>query len=207
MMQNLIIGGTKKEICDYALLHGYRMLGCLIRRDIFYKYDLFFPEKSFFEDNAISMSLLFCANQIKVVDNLLYYYQMVEGSSSRAISFVKIVDRIKTSDLAVGNLNRLGFVNEENRTKVNYLYLCYCYHTIRMLATVNDKESKSYLIEIIKKVKPLMPNEYLRQYHRDFIQTLSKPLLFYYIWKSVHGYKQAKHKVHLFLLNHHICYT
>lgn len=207
MVQNLIIGGTKKEICDYALLHGYRMLGCLIRRDIFYKYDLFFPEKSFFEDNAIAMSLLFSANQIKVVDNLLYYYQMVEGSSSRSISFVKIRDRIKTSDLAVGNLNRLGFVNEENRTKIDYLYLCYCYHTIRMLATVNDKESKSYLIEIIKKVKPLMPNEYLRQYHRDFIQTLSKPLLFYYIWKSVHGYKQAKHKVHLFLLNHHICYT
>ena len=62
--KNLIVGGTKEENREYALLNGCRILGCLIRRDIFYNNDLFYPEKTFFEDNAIGMSLLFSAKDI-----------------------------------------------------------------------------------------------------------------------------------------------
>ena len=75
--KNLIVVATKEENCEYALLHGCRILGCLNRRDIFFKNDLFYLERTFFEDNAIGMGLLYCANDIKVVDKELYFYQMV----------------------------------------------------------------------------------------------------------------------------------
>ena len=193
-MKNLIVGGTKEENCEYALLHGCRILGCLIRRDIFFKNDLFFPEKTFFEDNAIGMSLLYSANEIKVVDKVLYYYQMVEGSSSRSISLVKIIDRIKTSGLAVSNMERLGFITDKNRQKVDYMYLSYSYYTIRMLASVGTPEAKEYLNVVVDKVKPLLPNSYLKQYHPNYVGTLTHPYLYYLIWKVAYAIKRAVNK-------------
>lgn len=190
-MKNLIVGGTKEENCEYALLHGCRILGCLIRRDIFFKDDLFFPEKTFFEDNAIGMSLLYSANEIKVVDKVLYYYQMVEGSSSRSISLVKIIDRIKTSGLAVSNMERLGFITDKNRQKVDYMYLSYSYYTIRMLACVGTPEAKEHLNVVVDKVKPLLPNSYLKQYHPNYVGTLTRPYFYYLIWKVAYAIKRA----------------
>lgn len=189
-MKNLIVGGTKKENCEYALLHGCRILGCLIRRDIFFNNNLFYPEKTFFEDNAIGMGLLYSANEIKVTNRVLYYYQMVAGSSSRSINLVKIKDRIKTSELSINNLNRLGFVNDDNRLMIDYRFLCHSYFTIRMLASVGTPEAKKELIGVAERVKKLLPNRYLKQYHPNYIGTLNHPFLFYSIWKI--GY-QLKH--------------
>lgn len=193
-MQNLIVGGTKEENCNYALLNGCRILGCLIRRDIFYKNNLFFPEKTFFEDNAIGMGLLFSANDIKVVDKVLYYYQMVEGSSSRSISLVKIVDRIKTTNLYIQNLGRLGFVTDENKSLVEYRYLCYTYYTIRMLAGVGTNEAKQQLNIVAEKCKNLMPNAYISKYQKGFEGTLKHPYFYYQIWKVAYKAKRLLKK-------------
>ncbi len=193
-MKNLIIGGTKEENCKYALLNGCRILGCLIRRNIFINNDLFFPEKTFFEDNAIGMGLLFSANDIKVVDKVLYYYQMVEGSSSRSISLVKIIDRIKTTNLYIENLNRLGFVTDSNKSLVEYRYLCYAYFTIRMLAGVGTNDAKQQLNIVTEKCKSFMPNEYISKYQKRFEGTLNHPYLYYQIWKAAYKIKRLLRK-------------
>ena len=193
-MQNLIVGGTKDDNCNYALLNGCRILGCLIRRDIFIKNDLFFPEKTFFEDNAIGLCLLFCANNIKVVDNVLYYYQMVGGSSSRSISMVKIIDRIKTTNLFVENLERLGFVSTSNKSLIEYCYLCYTYYTIRMLAGVGTNEAKQQLSIVAEKCKSLMPNVFISKCKKGFEGALKHPYLYYQIWKMAYKVKRLLRK-------------
>lgn len=188
--KNLIVGASKKENCEYALLTGCRILGCLIRKEIFVNYDLFYPENTFFEDNAIATCLLYSANDIKVVGKVLYYYQMIEGSSSRSISLVKVIDRIKTSGLAISNMERLGYVNDENKILLNYQYLCFSYHTIRMLAGIGFTEAKEHLTIIASKISPMMPNTYLKQYHKNFIWTLAHPFSSYFIWKILYSIKR-----------------
>lgn len=191
-MQNLIVGGTKEENCNHALLYGCRMLGCLIRREIFFKKNLFYPEKTFFEDMAIGSSLLHSAHDIKVVADVLYYYQMVEGSSSRSITLVKIIDRIKTTNLCIENLHRLGFVTDANRALVEYRYLCYSYYTIRMLAGVGTKEAREQLEIVAEQCRAFMPNELITKYKKDFVRTLNYPYLFYWYYqirKTVHNAK------------------
>lgn len=184
-MDNLIVGGTKEENCEYALLNGCRILGCLIKKDLFFKNDLLYPEKTFFEDNAIGSCLLFGANEIKVVDRVLYYYQMVEGSSSRSITLVKIIDRIKTSDLFLSNMERLGYVNDKNRVLVNYRYLCFSFFTIKYLAREGSKEARECLDVVVAKIKPMMPNKYLFKYNKGYVWTMTCPHFFYHLWKGV----------------------
>lgn len=188
--KNLIVDGTKEENCEYALLHGCRMLGCLIRRDIFFKNDLFYPEKTFFEDNAIGMGLLYSANDIKVIDKVLYYYQMVAGSSSRSISLVKVIDRIKTTDLSESNLERLGFITPQNKEKIDYHYLCFSYFTIRMLGSIGTSEAKQQVKNVAEKIRGRMPNAYLKEYHKNYISTLKHPFLYYYFWKMAYCAKR-----------------
>lgn len=185
-MNNLIIGGSEKANKEYALLHGCRILGCLFKKEIFYKNNLFFPEKIFWEDNAIAMSLIFSAQSIKVIDKVLYYYQMVQGSSSRSITLKKIVDRIQTSDLAVANLERLGFVNDENKPLVDYLYLCFSYHTIKQLELIGNSYARCQLKNVADKIRLLLPNSYLSEYRKEYVNTLTHPITHYYfgVFKS-----------------------
>ncbi len=196
IMQNLVVGGSKEENREYALMHGCRILGCLIRRNNIIENDLLYPEKTFFEDNAIGMALVFSANEIKVVDRVLYYYQMVEGSSSRSISLVKIKDRIKTSGLFLDNMTRLGYVTMENKEMVEYHYLCYSYFTIRMLASVGTEEAYHQLSVVADKTKNMLPNAFIKQYHKNFESVLSHPVLYYYLWKFAYMVKRVTNRVH-----------
>lgn len=189
--RNLIVGASKKENCEYALLTGCRILGCLIRKDIFIFNNLLYPENTFFEDNAIATCLLYSANDIKVVDKVLYYYQMTEASSSRSISLLKVIDRIKTSSLAINNMERLGYVNDENKKMLDYQYLCFSYHTIRMLASIGTKKARESLAVIANLIEPMMPNAFLKQYHKNFILTLSHPYSSYFIWKILYFIKRS----------------
>lgn len=182
---NLIVGATKEENCNEALLHGCRILGCLIRREIFFDNDLFYPEKTFFEDNAVGMGLIMSANDIKVVDKVLYYYQMVDGSSSRTISIVKIKDRVITSDLCVKNLDRLGYVNDKNRLLVNYCCLHFSYITIQLLAKLGDSEAMEQMRIVAEKIRMMMPNRIVNEQDFAFRITLKHPFLCYPIWRMV----------------------
>ena len=160
---------TKAECCNHALVHGYRMLGCLIRKSIFTDNALFFPEKTFFEDNAIANTVLFCANDIKPVSMTLYYYYAIEGSSSRSINLVKLVDRVKTTDMMEAHMKRLNCISEDNEEYINYRYLLFSYNTILSLA-VNEEAGAKELLDIVSgKVKEKLPNKLLSDEMRQVL--------------------------------------
>ena len=182
---NLIVGATKEENCNEALLHGCRILGCLIRRDIFFDYDLFYPENTFFEDNAIGIGLIMSAKDIKVVDQVLYYYQMVDGSSSRTISIVKIKDRIKTTDLCIRNLDRLRLINDKNQSLVNYCCLRFSFITIQLLAKLGNSEAKGQMRIVAEKIRKMMPNSIVNEQDFVFRVTLKHPMFCYPVWRMV----------------------
>ena len=193
-MKNLIIGGSEKANKEYALLHGCRILGCLFKKEIFYKNDLFFPEKIFWEDNAVSMSLIFSAKSIKVIDEVLYYYQMVQGSSSRSITMKKIIDRIITSKLAVENMRRLGFT-KDNQELVDYLYLSFSYHTLKQLASIGNSEARRQVRIIADDIRPLMPNQYIMEFRKKFVNTLKYPIIYFYRDTLINFFKKPLRKI------------
>lgn len=177
--ENLLIGSTKEKNCEYALKYGWRMLGNLIRKDIFYTYNIFYPENSFFEDNAISICLLYCAKNIKVIDKVLYHYYVSQGSSSRSVSVKKIEDRIRTTDMYLNNMMRLGVVNDDNKSLVEYYYLSLTLNTFYFLPFLKITKSVPFLSGISKKTKCLLPNIYMEQIRPEGPGILKHPILPY----------------------------
>lgn len=189
---NLLLNVTKEENCKHALLYGCRILGCLIRRSLFFKQNLFYPERTFWEDNAIGCSLLYSANNIKAVRRVLYYYYVMAGSSSRSFNLKKTADRIKTTQLSYDNMKRLGLVSVENKELVNYRILCLSYYTIRMLAINASREAQELLKSVIRVVDVMVPNETLKKKHPFIYFNVNHPHFAYFFWSLAYKLKMKR---------------
>lgn len=163
IIPNLIVGGSKRDNILYALKNGLRILGCLIKRDLIVKNNIFFPEKTFWEDNAIICTWIYEAKEISVIDYVAYYYKETEGSSSRCITLKKITDRINTTDLFVNNLRNRNYYNQD-KDLINWKFLSFTYFSILMLSHIKYKYSKALLDTINLKIERCLPNPYFKDF-------------------------------------------
>ena len=176
---NLSNSLDKEENINYSLINGYRLLGALIRRSIFRDNNLYFPERVFYEDNAIATCILCYANSIKPVHKPYYYYFLSEGSVTRSTSISKIVDRIYTTDLFLNNLQERGFVNDNNLEYVNYRYLCYSYSSLRLLSYAKDKGTLKQAKRVAGKIKDKMPNSLILIHRPEILNPLRYPVFYF----------------------------
>lgn len=188
--KNLTDSPNKVTIIQEALINGYRLLGSLIRRSIFVDNTLFFPEKVFYEDNAIGLCILFYAKTIKPVHKPLYFYYLSENSVTRSVSMKKVVDRIYTTDMFLTNLTQRGFVNEHNIKLINYTYLCFTHHTILMLANIGTDEARMQIGRIETCTREMMPNDYITKYKPNFVYVLNHPYRAYLLYKVLYIIKR-----------------
>ncbi len=183
-MTNLIVGASMQEHQERILKNGCRILWCLIRKDIILKNNLFFPEKMFFEDNAVGMAIVFSAKRIMAVNKVLYFYYMIEGSSSRLINMTKLIDRVKTTDMFYNNMSGLGFITPENKLLVDRYYLQLSLNTISILLSLNDSSSCTLLFEVMEKIKPKLPNPYIKLGF-EWKLMLSHPLFYFHVGRKI----------------------
>ena len=99
-------------ILNHVCHHGFRMLGCLWKTKIIKDHKLFFPERIFYEDNAIFLTMFCYAKKIKYVQFPLYYYFMSPFSVTGSKSPRKIKDRITTTEMCLSNLSNHGFYKD-----------------------------------------------------------------------------------------------
>lgn len=178
------MGDSQREHQERILKYGCPIVGCLIRRDLFFKNNLFYPEKVFFEDNAVGDSLIFSANEIKVIDKELYHFYLTIGSSSRTLSLERLIDRVKTTDLYYNNMSRLGFITTDNKSLVDYCYIRLSLTTISGLVSLNEKSADSLCVNVINKIKIKLPNPYVT-IGRDLGIMISHPYFYLLFWRKI----------------------
>ena len=67
------------EIKQLVTLYGCRMVTNVLKKSLFFKNGLLYPERLAYEDNAIGVPLFLSAKTIRVVENtsLFYYYRII----------------------------------------------------------------------------------------------------------------------------------
>lgn len=168
--RNLPNNINNQEIITYICRNGFRELGCLFKKGLFTKNKLFYPEKIFFEDNAIGLTLLCYCKIIKYVQKPLYYYLISTTSVTGFTSIPKIHDRITTSEMHISNLNKHGFYSL-NKDWFDFVCLKLCYWTLYMLANYSYKDAKYELKRNIDLINRLLPNAHLNEL--NYIQRFS----------------------------------
>lgn len=84
--------------------------GKLYRREIFYKYDLFFPEGVVYEDNYFGPLLRYCVESYYVIDRAYYHWYNNPASAGIQKNETHHFDRLKVEELKLEELKKRGML-------------------------------------------------------------------------------------------------
>lgn len=101
------------------LLHPDSMVIKIYRRELFEKWEIRFPERMFYEDNAVSALPLLYASRFERVDEPLYFYYQHAGSTVHTVSMERLEDRMRAMEFYKAEHVRRGFF-EKYREEIIY---------------------------------------------------------------------------------------
>ena len=123
------------EIKQLVTLYGCRMWTNILKKSLFLKNGLLYPECLAYEDNAIGVPLFLSAKTIRVVENtsLFYYYRINAMSTTRQKDNPRFFDRITTAKMMLTNTERLGLY-DKYKNEIDYsFYKLYYENTLNMV--------------------------------------------------------------------------
>lgn len=92
--------------------------------------DLYFPEKVFYEDNAVAMAIQLSARRPVKINRTLYLYRCDNVSVTRSTDNYRFFDRLASARILLGHLKRLGIYGRY-RDEIDFLFVnLYYTHTI-----------------------------------------------------------------------------
>lgn len=115
------IANSVEDIKKYILVNGGRIYTNIIKKDLFVDNNLFYPEGLFYPDNAIGAALYCVAKKIIKINEHFYYYNNGNISLTRSKDNYRFFDRLKTSNMMIENMKRLGLY-EKFKEEINYSY-------------------------------------------------------------------------------------
>ena len=186
---NLLDNADKLTLIKYICKNGFRMLGVLMKKRLFCDNELFFPEKVFYEDNAIAMALISCANVISYIKKPIYYYFISPSSVTGFVTKRKITDRMVTNRMYLANLKRLNCYTKELREWYDFYYIKLICQTYMLMLQLPYLEVKSLILVLEKDLDLVKPNSLITglSSNAHFIVTHPRIAFHYYYIKHQLG--------------------
>lgn len=163
LQANLPINENIDVLKKYGLTHGFSMLGCLIKRSLFVDNEIYFPEKIFYEDNPIAITILLIAQSIKSIAAPIYYYYHSSSSVTGFTNTKKISDRVKTTDFMISLLNEKGLYKDDFKPYIDLMFIKLSCYTYVLLSKIALNEAKPIFNDVCMKVTSLLPNPYVNK--------------------------------------------
>lgn len=124
------IANSTEDIKRYVLTNGGRLFTNIFKKKLFVDNELFYPEKKFYADNAISNALYCVADKIVKIDKHLFYYNVGNVSLTRNKDNFRFFDRLETANMLIENFKRLGLYKKYEEEIDYYHYKLYYKNTI-----------------------------------------------------------------------------
>lgn len=166
------IANSVEDIKKYILINGGRIFTNIIKKKLFTDNNLFYPEHLFYPDNGISAPLYCLATKIIKVDKPLYYYNSSNISLTRSKDNYRFFDRLKTSNMMLNNMKRLGLY-EKFKEEIDYSYYKLFYSN-SIIGSI--PRFTKFPLEYIKRIKnefkeqgiDIKNNIYYKHRHRNY---------------------------------------
>lgn len=110
-----------ESIKKSVLVNGCHMVTNIIKKELFKKYGLWYPENILYEDNANRAPLFLVADTINIYYNQtpMYFYRINNQSTMRSIDNVHHWDRLVTANMFLMHTKRLGLY-ERYQQEIEY---------------------------------------------------------------------------------------
>lgn len=138
----------------------------LYARRLFFDNELFFPEKVFYEDNAIALALQLSAANPVMLNRTLYLYRFDNVSTSRANNDFRFFDRIPNAVTLLNHTRRLG-LHERFAEAIDYVFINqYFVETIFGAIYRFDNVALDRIAQVRKGIREHLPDYRKNSYYR-----------------------------------------
>lgn len=174
----------------------------IYRREIFLENGIRFPERIFYEDNAVGTLTMLYAERFERVEEALYYYYQNPASTVHTITKERCRDRMKASDIYMEECKKRGFY-EEYKEEIDYKFFELFYRNTLFSYMQDCKRTElSFVREIKRGLLEQVPDFSENQYYLQYTDAESKKLIrmhrksdlcFYIYYKLLHLYRSARY--------------
>lgn len=149
----------------------------LIKRDIFARTHIRFPEELFYEDNAIVAALYLSAKKIVKDNHPYYYYRCDNTSTTRSVNNYRFFDRLATSKMFLDNMRRMGYYAEyPDEVEFRFTQLFYVNSLLGAISQFAPPE-KRYVNQIKKEMSDIFPFFMRNRYYQEKVPLKLRILL------------------------------
>lgn len=175
---------TEDERNRHFLIGECRLWTNIYKKEIFINNNLTFPEKLYYEDNAIVAALYLSATKIVKDNHPYYYYRCNNVSTTRSINNYRFFDRLQTSMMFLNNMYKLG-IYEKYKDEVEYRFTELFYVTSIIVAISQfDPPAKEYIDQIKRDIKGLFPDFMGNRYYKARVPIKIRVLLRFIYFKT-----------------------
>ena len=128
------------------ILDGGSLVVKIFRRSMILKYDLWFPEHIFYEDNALGNSYLILSEHFEYLEEPLYYYYQHEASTVHTISEKRCEDRCEAGRLMLREAERHDYL-DKYRTELEYSFTLLFYVNTLFTYMAGVKHTKHQFVK------------------------------------------------------------
>ena len=174
----------------------------IYRRELFEENHIRFPEKMFYEDNAIGVLPLLHAKHFERVEEYLYFYYQHQTSTVHTIDMGRLNDRVKAAKIYLEECKSRGFY-DKYKEEIDYKVFELGYrNTLFSYMQTVKKVKYDYLVQMKAFLEQYVPdvesNSYLAKYmdaeNKKLIHMhLKSPLAFMIYYKLLWFYRGLRY--------------
>lgn len=172
------------------------------KRELFEENGIRFPEKMFYEDNAIGVLPLLYAKRFERVDAYLYFYYQHQTSTVHTINMDRLQDRVKAAEIYREECMKRGFY-EKYREEIDYKVFELGYrNTLFSYMQTIRKVNYNYLLQMKTFLEQYVPDVENNIYYKKYMDAenrrlihlhLKSPLVFLIYYKSLWFYRKVRY--------------
>ena len=185
------------------LLKPGSMVIKIYKRSIFAENDIQFPEKMFYEDNAIGVLPLLYAKRFERVPEAMYFYYQNPNSTVHTISLERCEDRIKAAEIYGRECRERGFYDKYPK-EIDYKIFELGYRNTLFSYLQGVKQpSMTFLRRLRSFVKNTVPDYGDNPYFEEHLDTETKklvrmhmvsPVVFLIYYKALQTYRRLRYR-------------
>ncbi len=158
------------------VLDGGSLCVKIYKRDRILAQNLFFPEKIFYEDNAIGNSYLVGATHFEYVKEPLYYYYQHNSSTVHTVTLERCKDRLSAARIMLSEAEDKGYY-EELKEEIDYKFIMLFYlNTVFSYVRDGKNISLKFIRETGKELQQVLPDFRSNRYYVDRISDEEKKM-------------------------------
>lgn len=170
-------GELNEEKYKLLLFKPGSMVIKIYRRQLFEEHKIRFPEKMFYEDNAIGALPLLYAKHFERVDECLYYYYQYAGSTVHTVNMDRCRDRITAAKIYLKECQDRGFY-EKFKAEIDYKVFELGYrNTLFSYLQAASIPKYKFVVEMQKFLKEYIPHFRENPYFTKYMDAESQKLI------------------------------